>query len=139
MTEKSKEFDAILNLLENFTAAECYGEFLKENATEDFLFIRPSGNPIDAIGFIEMKASGELSFDGYTDVLEIHRKEFLSDEVVFIVFTLRSSFVYKDVQNTDLATVTTIIKKINNAWKFSWMQRSSGDSDPLLWKLFKKN
>ena len=139
MSEKLKEIDKILNLLENFTAAECYGEFLKENATEDFLFVRPSGNPIAADGFIEMKASGDLSNDGYTDVLKIHRREFLSDKVVFCVFTLRSSFVYKDVQNTDLATVTTIIKKINNDWKFSWMQRSSGDSDPLLWNLFKKN
>ncbi len=139
MLEKSKETDAILHLLENFTAAECYGEFLKENATGDFLFIRPSGNPIDANGFIEMKASGDLSCDGYTDVLKIHRMEFLLDEVVFCVFTLRSSFVYKDVQNTDLATVTTIIKKINNDWKFSWMQRSSGDSDPLLWKFLNKN
>ena len=139
MSEKLKEIDKILNLLENFTAAECYGEFLKENATEDFLFVRPSGNPIDANGFIEMKASGDLSNDGYTDVLKIHRREFLSDKVVFFAFTLRSSFVYKDIQNTDLATVTTIIKKINNDWKFAWMQRSSGDSDPLLWELFKKN
>jgi len=139
MSEKLKEIDKILNLLENFTAAECYGEFLKENATEDFLFVRPSGNPISADGFIEMKASGDLSNDGYTDVLKIHRREFLSDKVVFCAFTLRTSFVYKDIQNTDLATVTTIIKKINNDWKFSWMQRSSGDSDPLLWELFKKN
>ena len=139
MTKRSKAVDEVLHLLENFTAAECYGEFLKENATGDFLFIRPSGNPIAANGLIEMKASGDLSFDGYTDILIIHRKEFLSDEVIFCVFTLRSSFVYKDVQNTDLATVTAIIKKINNAWKFSWMQRSSGDSDPLLWNLFKKN
>jgi hypothetical protein len=137
MLRKSIKTDEILHLLENFTAAECYGEFFKENATQDFLFIRPSGNPIDANGFIEMKSSGDLSFDGYTDVYKIHRIEFLLEEVAFCVFTLRSSFVYKDVQNTDLATVTAIIKKIKNAWKFSWMQRSSGDSDPLLWDLFK--
>ena len=52
------------------------------------------------------------------------------------VFTLRSSFVYKDIQNSDLATVTAILKKINNQWKFSWMHRSSGDSDPSLWELY---
>ena len=125
----------IIQLLGNFTAND-YGEFLLNNATEDFLFIRPSGNPIDASGFIEMRTSGDLSSDGYTDIKKIHKLEFLSDYIAMCVFTLRSSFIYKDIQNSDLATVTTIIKKINNQWKLSWMHRSSGDSDLSLWDLY---
>ena len=124
--------EKIIQLIDNFTAND-YGEFLLDNATKDFLFIRPSGNPIDALGFIKMKTSGDLSCDGYTDVKKIRKLEFLSDEVAMCVFTLRSSFIYKDIQNSDLATVTAILKKINNQWKFSWMHRSSGDSDPSLW------
>ncbi len=124
--------EKIFQLIENF-AANDYGEFLLDNATKDFLFIRPSGNPIDALGFIKMKTSGDLSCDGYTDVKKIRKLEFLSDEVAMCVFTLRSSFIYKDIQNSDLATVTAILKKINNQWKLSWMQRSSGDSDLSLW------
>ena len=124
--------EKIIQLLENFTAGD-YGEFLLDNATKDFLFIRPSGNPIDASGFIKMRTSGDLSCDGYTDVKKIRKLEFLSDEVAMCVFTLRSSFVYKDIQNSDLATVTAILKKINSQWKLSWMQRSSGDSDLSLW------
>ena len=127
--------EKIIQLLDNFTAND-YGEFLLDNATKDFLFIRPSGNPIDASGFIKMRTSGDLSLEGYTDVKKIHKLEFLSDNVALCVFTLRSSFVYKDVQNTDLATLTAIIKKINNQWKFSWMHRSSGDSDLSLWDLY---
>ena len=127
--------EKIIQLTENF-AANDYGEFLLDNATKDFLFIRPSGNPIDALGFIKMKTSGELSCDGYTDVKKIRKLEFLSDEVAMCVFTLRSSFIYKDIQNSDLATVTAILKKINNQWKFSWMQRSSGNSDLTLWDLY---
>ena len=129
MVSNEKE---IIQLLENFTAGD-FGEFLLDNATKDFLFIRPSGNPIDALGFIEMRTSGDLSCDGYTDVKRIHKLEFLSDDVAMCVFTLRSSFVYKDIQNSDLATVTAILKKINNQWKLSWMHRSSGDSDLSLW------
>ena len=125
----------IIQLLENFTAGD-FGEFLLDNATKDFLFIRPSGNPIDALGFIEMRTSGDLSCDGYSDVKKIRKLEFLSDDVAICVFTLRSSFVYKDIQNSDLATVTAILKKINNQWKLSWMQRSSGDSDLALWDLY---
>ena len=130
-----RDKDKIIELLEGFSAND-YGEFLAENSTKDFLFIRPSGNPIDALGFIKMKTSGELSCDGYTDVKKICKLEFLSDDVAMCVFTLRSSFVYKDIQNSDLATVTAILKKINNQWKLSWMQRSSGDSDPSLWDLY---
>ena len=127
-----REKDKIIELLEGFTAND-YGEFLLNNSTKDFLFIRPSGNPIDASGFMKMVTSGDLSCDGYTDVKKIHKLEFLSDDVAMCVFTLRTSFVYKDIQNSDLATVTTIIKKINNQWKLSWMQRSSGNSDLTLW------
>ena len=127
--------EKIIQLLDNFTAND-FGEFLLNNATKDFLFIRPSGNPIDALGFIEMRTSGDLSRDGYTDIQKIRKLEFFSDDAAMCVFTLRSSFVYKDVQNTDLATVTAIIKKINNQWKFSWMHRSSGDADLSQWDLY---
>ena len=129
-----RDKDKIIELLEGFSAND-YGEFLLENSTKDFLFIRPSGNPIDASGFIKMRTSGDLSSDGYTDVKKIRKLEFLSDDVALYVFTLRTSFVYKDIQNSDLATVTSILKKINNQWKFSWMHRSSGDSDLSLWDL----
>ena len=123
----------IIELLDNF-AANNYGDFLINNATEDFLFIRPSGNPIDIMGFIEMKTSGDL-VDGYSDIIKIHKLEFFSSDVSICVFTLRSSFVYQAIQNSDLATVPAIFKKIKNQWKFFLMQRSSGDSDPSLWNL----
>ena len=128
------EEEKIIQLIDNFTTND-YGEFLLDNATKDFLFIRPSGNPIDALGFIKMRTSGDLSCDGYTDIKKIRKLEFLSDDVAMCVFTLRTSFVYKDIQNSDLATVTAILKKINIQWKLSWMQRSTGDSDLSLWDL----
>ncbi len=129
------EEEKIIQLIHDF-AANDYGEFLLNNATKDFLFIRPSGNPIDPSGLILMRTSGDLSWDGYTDIKKIHKLEFLSDDVAMCIFTLRSSFVYKDIQNSDIASVTTILKKINNQWNFSWMHRSSGDSDFALWDLY---
>ena len=125
------EENIIIQLLDNF-AANDYGDFLINNATKDFLFIRPSGNPIDAMGFIKMKTSGDL-LHGYSDIQKIHKLEFFSSDAAICVFTLRSSFVYKGIQNSDLSTVTAIIKKPKNQWKFSLMHRSSGNSDPSLW------
>ena len=127
----------ITQLLDNF-AANDYGDFLNNNATEDFLFIRPSGNPINVMGLIEMSTSGDVS-DGYCDIQTIRKLDFFSPDAAMCVFTLRSSFVYKDVQNSDLATVTAIFKKIKNQWKFFLMQRSSGDSDPSLWNLYSQS
>ena len=129
-----RDKDKIIELLEGFSAND-YGEFLLDNSTKDFLFIRPSGNPIDAKGFHKMKTSGDV-LDGYCDIKKIYKLEFLSVDFAMCVFTLRSSFIYKGIQNSDMASVTAILKKVNNQWKFSWMQRSSGNSDLTLWDLY---
>ena len=56
----------ILDLLENLAAAEHYHEFFKKNGTKDFLFIRPSGNPINADGFEKMTLCGDV-IDNYSE------------------------------------------------------------------------
>lgn len=54
------EEEKIIHLLDNF-AANYYVEFLINNSTKDFIFIRPSVNSIDTLGFVEIKNSGDLS------------------------------------------------------------------------------
>ena len=44
MTDKEK----IILLLDELASPEKMGSFFINNATPDFLFIRPSGNPINA-------------------------------------------------------------------------------------------
>ncbi len=51
------------------------------------------------------------------------------------IFTLSSKFIYKGTPNNDLPTVRSIFKKVNNAWKIHWMQKSTGNSDLFLWDL----
>ena len=105
--------------------------FFIDNATPDFLFIRPSGNPIDAEGFEKM-ISGDVVQEK-SEITKIHRLEFLSDNVAMCIFTLASKFSYKGKPNDDLTTVTSIFKKVDNVWKIHLMQRSTGDSDLSLW------
>ena len=102
------------------------------NATPDFLFIRPSGNPINAKGFEEMMTSGDVVQEK-AEITKIHRFEFLSDNVAMCIFTLGSKFRYKGTPNDDLPTVTSIFKKVGDVWKIHWMQRSTGDSNLSLW------
>ena len=127
MTDKEK----ILSLLNEFANPVKMASFFIHNATSDFLFIRPSGNPINAEGFEKM-ISGDVVQEK-AEITKIHRLEFLSDNVSLCIFTLDSKFTYKGTPNDDLPTVTSIFKKINDVWKIHWMQRSTGNSDLSLW------
>tara|TARA_B100000945_G_scaffold74171_2_gene56946 strand:- start:63 stop:452 length:390 start_codon:yes stop_codon:yes gene_type:complete len=128
MSDKEK----IISLLDDLATPEKMGSFFVKNATSDFLFIRPSGNPIDAEGFEQMITSGDVVQEK-AEITKIHRLEFLSENIVMCIFTLGSKFSYKGMPNDDLPTVTSIFKKVNGVWKIHWMQRSTGDSDLSLW------
>ena len=123
--------ETILSLLNEFANPEKMASFFVNNATSDFLFIRPSGNPINADGFEKM-ISGDVVQEK-AEITKIHRLEFLSDNVSLCIFTLGSKFTYKGTPNNDLPTITSIFKKVENTWKIHWMQRSTGDSDLSLW------
>ena len=124
--------EEILTILEAFASTERMWSFFIENATPDFLFIRPSGNPINAKGFQEMWSSGDLVLES-AEITKVHKLELLGSNAAMCVFTLGSKFTYKGTQNDDLPTVTSILKKIDEKWKVAWMQRSSGQSDMTLW------
>ena len=124
--------EEILSILEAFASTERMGSFFVDNATPDFLFIRPSGNPIDAKGFQEMWSSGDLVLES-AEITKVHKFDLLCSDAAIYVITLGSKFTYKGTQNEDLPTVTSIFKKIDHEWKIAWMQRSSGQSDMSLW------
>ena len=124
--------DEIFSLLENLAAAQYYHEFLRENGTNDFLFIRPSGNPIDVDGLEKMTLCGDV-IDNYSEIIDIHKLEFFSDINAMCVFTMRENMEYKGISNNDLALYTSILKKANSKWIFAFMHRSSGEVDLSLW------
>ena len=128
MTEEEK----ITCLLYELATPQKMGSFFVNNATPDFLFIRPSGNPISAKGFEDMMNSGDVVQEK-AEITKIHRFELLSTDVAMCVFTLGAKFTYKGTLNDDLPTVTSIFKKVGDVWKIHWLQRSSGNSDLSLW------
>ena len=127
MTDK----EIIIELLNEFANPEKMASFFVDYGTSDFLFIRPSGNPIDAEGFKLMISDDVVQEKA--EVTKIHRLEFLSENIVMCIFTLGSKFTYKGKPNDDLPTITSIFKKVDNFWKIHWMQRSAGNSDLSLW------
>ena len=90
MTDKEK----IISLLDELASPEKMGSFFMNNATPDFLFIRPSGNPISAKGFEKMMNSGDVVQEK-AEITKIHRFEFLSENIAMCIFTLGSKFSYE--------------------------------------------
>jgi len=123
--------ETIISLLNEFANPKKMASFFVDNATPDFLFIRPSGNPIDAKGFEQMISADIVQEKA--EITKIHRLEVLSENIIMCIFTLGSKFSYKGTANDDLPPVTSIFKKVNNVWKIHWMQRSTGNSDLSLW------
>ena len=65
--------ETIITLLNDFANPEKMASFFINNATPDFLFIRPSGNPINAEGFEQM-ISGDIVQEK-AEITKIHRFE----------------------------------------------------------------
>ena len=101
--------EIIISLLNEFANPKKMASFFVNNATPEFLFIRPSGNPLDAKGFEQM-ITDEIVQEK-AEITKIHRFEFLSETIVMCIFTLGSKFTYKGTPNDDIATLLSILKK----------------------------
>ena len=122
---------AIKNLINGYATSED-SSFLIPNATEDFLAVRPSGNPISAQGLVGMFDSKDLVAES-SELIKTHKIEIIG-EIAYAVFTLKEIFIYKGNQNKDLSTYTCIFKNENGTWKYAWMQRSQGTTDMKTWE-----
>ncbi len=128
MSSDSRQIEA---LIKGFANRDENKSFLISNVTDDFLAIRPSGNPITAEALVGMYNNADLVVE-LSELVKIHRLEENSDWG-FAAFTLKEAFSYKGEQNNDLSSYSMIFKKIESAWKISWMQRSSGTTDLSTW------
>ena len=127
----SSDSQQIEALIQNFTDRAQNKTFLTANVSDDFLAIRPSGNPITAEGLVGMYDNADLVIE-LSELIKIHRLQANSDWG-FAAFTLKEAFCYKGELNNDLSSYTLIFKKIDGTWKISWMQRSQGTTDLSTW------
>ena len=125
------DIKAIKDLINGYANSKD-SSFLIPNVTEDFLAVRPSGNPISAEKLVGMFDNKDLVAES-SELIKIHKIE-IFDEVAYAVFTLNEIFNFKGSQNKDLSTYTCIFKNENDLWKYSWMQRSQGTTDMRTWE-----
>ena len=123
--------NAIEDLINGYATSED-SSFLLPNVTDDFLAVRPSGNPISAKGLVGLFDSKDLVKES-SELIKIHKIEICGD-LAYAVFTLNEVFSYKGNKNKDLSTYTCIFTNSNGTWKYSWMQRSQGTTDMTTWE-----
>jgi len=127
----SSASDEITTLLTAYATTDREGTFLLTHTTDDFKFIRPSGNPVDATGYAGMFKSGDIVVTA-SALTKIHKLDVYGD-VALAAFTQTASFTYKGAPNDDVCTVSALLRKIGDTWKIAWMQRSSGTADVSMW------
>ena len=85
--------ETIISLLNEFANPKKMASFFCWQFNSWFLFIRPSGNPIDAKGFEQM-ITGDIVQEK-AEITKIHRFEFLSENIVMCIFTIVSKLIYE--------------------------------------------
>ena len=88
--------ETIESMLYELATPQKMGSFFVNNATSDFLLIRPSGNPISAKGFEEMMSSGDVVQEK-AEITKIHKFEFLSSDVAMCVLHLGQNSLIKEL------------------------------------------
>ena len=86
---------SIEDLIEGYANSED-SSFLIPNATQDFLAVRPSGNPISAKGLVGMFNSKDLVADS-SALVKTHKIEIFGD-MAYAVFILNEIFSYKEIK-----------------------------------------
>jgi ketosteroid isomerase-like protein len=106
---------------------------VSERLSDDVIIVRPTGNPLTKKTWMGMLNSPDVDMKG-TSLLEVNNVT-LSDsgDMGYVCYTTHAKFAYKGVENDDVAVFVVIFKKIDDVWKITYMQRSSGrkPTDPM--------
>ena len=90
------DFKAIEDLINGYATSKD-SSFLIPNVTEDFLAVRPSGNPISAQALVGMFDSKDLVAES-SELIKTHKIE-IYGEIAYAVFTLKmKSSVIKEIK-----------------------------------------
>ena len=99
--------------------------------SEECVFIRPSGNPLNRKGWEEMMTNKDVTVES-SKLLDIHRLS-ICGCCAYVCYTQHGKFSYKGTLNDDVAVFTCVLRKDNDVWKIVQGTRSTGrkPTEPL--------
>ena len=103
--------------------------------SDDVVFVRPTGNPLTKNQWIAMFKSDDVSLlsNKMVDFYKVDVSP--SNDWALVCYSTHAKFTYKGVENDDISVFTVLMKRVNNTWLMSHLQRSTGrlptDSMPV--------
>jgi ketosteroid isomerase-like protein/quinol monooxygenase YgiN len=128
MVMKTNE-DQIKNIVEDMCNVD-YKVGMR-HMSDDCVFIRPSGNPLDKKGWEKMMTNDDVKAIS-SKLLTIHKLA-VGNTGAYVCYSSHAKFTYKGTENDDVAVFSSVMKKKNGVWKVVHGQRSTGrkPSEPL--------
>ena len=102
-----------------------------EFVADDYVMIRPTGDPVDKKGLIAMMDIKDVVVKE-RKCLDIHRVKLIGDNYAVVVGSEFCQFAYMGMEIIEVATHTMIFKKcfcrktLLDTWKVIWQQRAVG-------------
>ena len=112
----------------------------KKHMTEDCVFIRPTGNPLNMKGWDEMMNNKDVVVES-NELVKVNKLH-VSGNMAYVCYTTHGKFSYKGTENDDVAVLSSVLEKRDGRWRVVHGQRSSGrkptDSPPAISRKLKK-
>ena len=110
-------------------------EKASEYVTDDVVFVRPTGNPLTKNQWIAMFNSDDVSLVS-NKMVDFYKVDVSpSNDWALVCYSTHAKFTYKGVENDDISVFSVLMKRVNNKWLLSHLQRSTGrlpsDSMPV--------
>lgn len=96
----------------------------RHHMSEDCIFIRPTGNPLNMQQWDAMMNSPDVTL-AKSSLVDIY-KLVVNGNTAYACYSTHSQFSYKGHDNNDIAVFTGVFMKNNEKWQLVHGQRSTG-------------
>jgi Protein of unknown function (DUF3804) len=105
---------------------ECWKALYQKYHAPDYRMVRPSGNPIQSSGFIDLFCCEDIKMFKF-ELVSVQKVRILAVGLVaVVVYTVDQFFSYKGVLERDRAVLTCVLEEIQGDIKITHEHRSSG-------------
>jgi ketosteroid isomerase-like protein len=99
----------------------CHKDYIFRHMSEDCVFVRPTGNPLDVKGWNDMMKNDDVTMES-NKLVNINRIR-ISENMAFVCYTTHGKFNYKGTDNDDVAVFTSVLQKTNGRLFLDSVQR----------------
>ncbi|CAB9510838.1 unknown protein [Seminavis robusta] len=110
---------------------ECWKAFYEKYHAASYQMVRPSGNPLDSCGFIDLFCHDDIQLHEFA-LVRVDRVQLLAGGLVAVViYTVDQIFSYKGIRQEDRAVLTCVVEELHGDLRIRHEHRSNGRPLPV--------